>query len=62
MTAGSQANQCPSHCPLSCVVVARRFIDQNELISTEILANECLECIAMVLIALECNAAEGGQR
>ncbi|KIK73306.1 hypothetical protein PAXRUDRAFT_836291 [Paxillus rubicundulus Ve08.2h10] len=52
MTAGSQANQCPSHCPLSCVI----------LISTEVFANECLECIVMVLIALECNAAEGGQR
>ncbi|KIK97714.1 hypothetical protein PAXRUDRAFT_824627 [Paxillus rubicundulus Ve08.2h10] len=48
MTAGSQANQCPSHCLLSCVV----------LIRTEILANKCLECIAMVLIALKCNAAD----
>ncbi|KIK94211.1 hypothetical protein PAXRUDRAFT_828206 [Paxillus rubicundulus Ve08.2h10] len=62
MTAGSQANQCPSHCPLSCVVVARLFIDENKLISTEILATECLECIVMVLIVLKCNAAEGGQR
>ncbi|KIK81081.1 hypothetical protein PAXRUDRAFT_833109 [Paxillus rubicundulus Ve08.2h10] len=51
MTAGPQANQCPSHCPLSCV-----------LISTDILANECLECIVMVLIVLECSATEGGQR
>jgi hypothetical protein len=32
-------------------VVFQLFIDENELISKEILANECLECIIMDLVA-----------